>query len=260
MFRGFVVGLWVLFSISIARAQHDFAAQVRTELESQGFARWEWLKSQDCFHCEMVFVPLDPSLRTENVRRFMQALSAHKEELLTLYRVSGPEYNLLAQMAVGILGRESRFFESPRYRAKEAFPWAVHLMKILRAAATGAAVDQNSRGPTQIKIVPARIARHYQVTTENLNVPENAALATIGFLIEALDELKTRIVRQHLNHINENNYADYLPYIYFGATRLLIKGEAHPEKNIYVRDMKKYMSWIEVYERAPLAAPVLQSP
>lgn len=235
-------------------------AAARAELEAQGYTRWQWLQSQDCFHCDMVFLQLEPTLNTENVRRFMQALSEHKDELLTLYRISGPEYNLLAQMSIGILGRESKFFESPRYRAKEAFPWAVHLMKILRGAATGAAIDLNSRGPTQIKIVPERIARHYQVTTEILNVPENAALATIGYLIEALGELKTRIARQHLDYINESNYVDYLPYIYFGLTKLLIKGEAQPEKNIYERDMKKYMGWVEVYERAPLTTPVLPNP
>ncbi len=156
-------------------------------------------------------------------------------------------------MAVGILGRESRFYESPRYRFKEAFPWAVHVMKIMRAAATGAAVDLNSRGPTQIKIVPKRIASQYGVTVDNLHKPENAALATMGYLIEALTELKSRVKHQHLDYINESNYVDYLPYIYFGSTRRLINGDAHPQSNLYVSEMKKFMTWIELYERAPIS-------
>jgi hypothetical protein len=202
---------------------------------------------------ELILTPLRPELKTAKVIAFLNALSSHKAELRALYRVSGAEYNLLAHMAVGILGRESQFFQSRRYMVKENLPWAVHLTKVIQIYLEGSdrPVSPNSRGPTQIKIVPAKIADYYGITENDLFLPENAAVATMGFLIEALAELKRRVVVNHLDFVTPETYVDYLPYIYFGATRLLISGQATPERNIYVRDMKRYMSWVSVEETEP---------
>ena len=203
---------------------------------------WIWGTSS-CDSCGLKIVATNPQLLTSQVQTFIRTLENKKSELQTIYGVSGSEYNLLAQMAIGILGRESQFFKSRRYVLKEQFPWAVEIAKGLAGDTT-----RNSRGPTQIKIVPARIAEIYEITPDQLWVPENAALATMGFLIETLGELKRRIIVNKLSFVNEANYVDYLPYIYFGSTTRLISGKADPSHNIYIRDMKKYMSWVEVFE------------
>jgi hypothetical protein len=224
----------------------------RQVFEANGFEKWEWLKST-CADCELSIVPLRAEVETPKVEAFLQALGDHKAELLQIYKIHGAEYNLLAHMAVGILGRESKFFKSPRYYLKEAAPWAVQLIKVVRIYIEGVDRDPslNSRGPTQIKIVPAAIAQRYGVTEDNLYIPKNAALATMGFLIEALAELKRRVEVNHLAFVNPATYVDYLPYIYFGSTKSLVSGSADPEHNLYIRDMKEYMGWVELYERSP---------
>jgi hypothetical protein len=224
----------------------------RDRIEAAGFERFEWLKST-CVDCEIAFVPLRAEVETPKVEAFLQAIADHKIELQQIYKIDGPEYNFLAHMAVGILGRESKFFTSERYVLKEAAPWAVQLIKVVHIYLEGVSRDPspNSRGPTQIKIVPPVIAARYGVTPNNLYIPNNAALATMGFLIEALGELKRRIESNHLDFITPANYVDYLPYIYFGSTKSLISGKADPAHNIYIHDMKMYMSWVELYERSP---------
>ncbi len=240
-----------VFSVDVAYAYDLSVEEEEAILFEQGFSRWEWRKSS-CHTCQLVIQTNQPEMRTEKVFLFLQALSVAKPDLLALYpAIHGEEYNLLAHMAVGILGRESAFFESNRYYVKESVPWAIKTAKVLKIFLSGgdSAPSPNSRGPTQIKIVPEKIAQKYGVKSETLSDPTNAALATMGYLLDALPELKRRAKNNHLDFINEATYIDYLPYIYFGATRSLLNKTATPEKNIYVKDMKKYMSWVRLYQR-----------
>lgn len=232
-------------------------AEQRESLAEQKFVPWIW-QTSTCVDCEIAILPTSAAVRTPKVMAFINALADRKSELIRLYQSNGAEYNLLARMAIGILGRESQFFESRRYKTKETFPWAVHLLKLMRVYLEGVDRDPspNSRGPTQIKIVPTKIVEHYGITASTLNEPESAAIATMGFLIEALHELKTRIRVNHLDFVNASNYVDYLPYIYFGSTKTLVSGRADPAQSQYIRDMKTYMEWVEIYERAPVI-PVL---
>ncbi|MBO9665439.1 MAG: hypothetical protein J7501_01325 [Bdellovibrio sp.] len=246
--------------IDSGRAQTSLEQSLAQEhmlLADHGFIPWQWLKSS-CDDCSIMLLPTHEKVRTEKVRLFIQGLSAHKKDLQALYKIHGAEYTMLAQMAVGILGRESLFGESNRYRLKEAMPGGVHLLKVLQSYLTGKPVNENSRGLTQIKFLPELITQNYDINSDNLSVPENAAVATMGYLIEALAQLKRRVVLNKLDHINPQNYADYLPYIYFGGTRAIIKKTATPEKNLYVQDMKVFMSWIEVYEQ-PLGPQTLDT-
>ncbi len=252
-----LIRLFLALVFVLAGGAHAFAGPAmpleerRAVLIQNGYERWEWMRS-DCEDCEIYFLTAAPEMQTEKVQAFFYALVDKKAELQRLFNVGGQEYTLLATMSIGILGRESKFWTSPRYVLKESAPWLVHLVKVVRAYLKG---DTNvaplSRGPTQIKYIPAPIVEVYGVTPDTLHVPENAAVATMGFLIEALGELKRRIVINNLSYINESNYVDYLPYLYFGSKRKLINGQATPETNLYVREMKHYMSQVEVYERRP---------
>lgn len=213
---------------------------------------WQFGNS-DCQTCPVYFEPMHSAVKTEKVRAFLQALSVHKFELIELYESDPQEYNLLAHMAVGILGRESLFFESWRYEIKESAQGAVSLVKAFRSYLSDGewAASRNSRGPTQIKIVPGRVRDFYGIDEDDLIHPQAAAVATMGILIEALRELKQRAENRGWAHIQSSSYVDYLPYIYFGATRRLIDGSATPASNIYVQDMKRYMLFVRVYEGFP---------
>ncbi len=235
---------------ALAQSVDSSATSERQLLDANDFQPWQWLQS-DCNRCELYILRNHPDLQTEKVAAFTLALKTHKFEIMELYKIHGAEYNLLAHMAIGILGRESLFFTSTRYKIKETFPWAISMLKVLRHYLNpgSRSPDNNSRGPTQIKIVPTKIAETYKVTAETLYQPENAAVATMGFLIEALRELKQRARNNQLEFVVPQTYADYLPYIYFGKTRALFDGTATPDQNIYIQDMRKYMSWVELYER-----------
>ncbi|MFZ3231025.1 MAG: hypothetical protein WA160_12530 [Pseudobdellovibrio sp.] len=213
-----------------------------------GYHRWA-LRSSMCNYCAIKIVPQNSFLLKNDVYIFLTTLTESKFELLDLYGIHGQEYNLLALIAVGILGRETSFFESPRYQFKEAFPGLISEMKIISSALKNKQLTANSRGPTQIKIVPLKIQQRYGFLAKDLSDPRNAALATMGYLIEALTQLRVYVKTKSLRHITIDKIPDYLPYIYFGATKALISKTATPERNIYVQDMKKYMGWVQLYEK-----------
>lgn len=220
----------------------------RAELRADGFAPWTW-QGSTCADCALAILPTDPLLQNAEVHAFLHALETEKTTILNLYRSDAQEYNLLAHMAVGILGRESRFFASGRYWIKETVPGMIGILKSMRAYLLGGPRNLPSRGPTQIKIVPDLIREHYHIEAETLYRPEHAAVATVGYLIEALAEMKRRIATRQWAYITPEHYVDYLPYVYFGSKRQLNGGTATPEQNVYVRDMKKYMGLVEVYEK-----------
>lgn len=215
---------------------------------------------------------------------FMQTLSNQKQNILNIYanEINSQEYNLLAHMAVGILGQESRFFSNWRYAAKMNVQWLITEKKIFNKISfendlreqnceaplgpfevakcllrTEDAVVQpddvapNSKGPTQIKKVPERIAIFYNIKEENLWNPKYAAVSTMGYLIEALKELRQRAYNNKWNFINDYTIVDYLPYLYFGGVKKLKNGSATPDKNIYVKNMKRFMGKVKVYEIIP---------
>lgn len=258
-----------------------FVTDHEQALANHGYQKWTWLRS-DCQNCAIQIVPKMGQLETGRVYEFLRALQDEKSNLLALYRSDPQEYNLLAQMAIGILGRESKFFESSRYGFKETSQWAIDLMKVVQIFISGADRDPspNSRGPTQIKIVPEIISNAYHFNEDELHVPKYAAVATMGYLIEALKEMKRRVTLNDLGFITPGNYVDFLPYIYFGSRAQLLNGQscrrerrtgqtnadynfdlekaerngtlpedcATPEANVYIGDMKRYMDWVEFYE------------
>lgn len=212
-----------------------------------GLQEWSWGKSH-CLDCGIYFKVKDEAQFDDRVLTFKESLEKEKATLLQLYSSDPQEYNLLAWMALGILGRESNFYESGRYKIKEAFPLVIRGAKIVKAELKGGNVSANSRGPTQIKKIPERIAWHYNIKPQDLHDPHNAAVATMGFLIEALEELKNRARNNSLEFITRETYVDYLPYIYFGKSRSLTERTATPEANLYVKEMKAHMRKFEVYE------------
>jgi hypothetical protein len=189
-------------------------------------------------------------IENEKVEKFVRTLEKYKSEIIDLYHSDSQEYNLLAHMAIGILGNESEFFTSFRFFLKRNGSGVITGIKKVRSLVDDDyEISQNSSGPTQIKVVPKKIAEKYGVTQATLRIwPEHAAVATIGYLIEALQELKRRAINSNLDFITPETYIDYLPYIYMGRTRLLMSGKAEPHNNKYILRMKHYMNWVQLYE------------
>lgn len=225
-----------------------FASEMPVEV-SPYYREWKWMKS-NCKKCSIRFSTEHEELRNPKVLDFLEAIENQKENLLEIYGSDPQEYNLLALMAVGIIGKESEFYLSPRYKVKETVPWAVSILKAVHVylSPENDRVMPNSRGPTQIKTIPKLIAFHYGIQPNDLKNPRAAAVATMGFLIEALKELKARAKNNHWEFVKKETYADYLPYIYFGSVGQLKNRTATPDKNLYIQAMRKYMSWVKIYE------------
>lgn len=209
---------------------------------------WTW-GSSTCQNCGINFkISVKDFNDNPKMVAFLRALTAEKHNILKIYGSDPQEYNLLAHMAVGILGNESTYFKSFRYKVKSHSQLAIHWSKELKAWFGGYEASANSKGPTQIKRVPDRIEQFYNITEKNLWDPKYAAVSTMGFLIEALDELKKRARNNNLEMITPATYVDYLPYIYFGGAKKLVNRTATPNTNIYVKNMKLHMKKVSVLE------------
>ena len=188
----------------------------------------------------------EPSYNTETARSFVSTLAKEKATIMKMYNLDNDEYNELTKLAFGILGNETSFGTNKKYYIKEALPFVVSLAK-----GNGFNTNNNSRGPTQIKRVPKKIAKKYGVKKDTLTNPKHAAVATIGFLAEALVELKSKekIARKKGLIINSLNRMDYIHYIYMGRPYEITKGTATPEKNIYFRQVKKYSEQLLIIQQ-----------
>ncbi|WP_127716155.1 hypothetical protein [Halobacteriovorax sp. HLS] len=181
-------------------------------------------------------------LQTKTSLKFMETIDKEKSTLISMYGLTNHEYNELSKLAFGILGNESKFGDSNKYWLKEAAPYLVSVLK-----GNGLDTSRNSRGPTQIKTVPKKIKSKFGVTKSSLEKPRDAALATMGFLANALDELKAK--EKFHPGINAENRFEYIHYIYMGKSKEITKATATPHKNIYYNQIKDFNKSLEIYER-----------
>lgn len=227
------------------------------------------------YNSDIHFVINNKKLETPLVKGFAQTLETEKEEIRKLYNLTDKEYNDLAQMALGVMGNESQFGESKRYKAKtvlgeenvaalrtirdnmkngEITPLNFSYLKIRQVLKEDTPdTNLNAAGPTQIKKIPEKIKEHYNIEKLNLKDPKWSAVATMGFLAESLEQLKSQEkvfnAKNAKIKITKENRLDYLPYIYMGKTREILEGTATPDKNIYIQNLKQNQSsfslWIE---------------
>ncbi|MCR9203670.1 MAG: hypothetical protein NXH75_03770 [Halobacteriovoraceae bacterium] len=233
-------------------------------------------KSRSAFPTEYTIE--NPEYDTPFARDFLKTLEEEKQNLMKLYNLDNDEYNELVILAFGILGQESQFSKHWRYKVKETFPGGVAYLKNYKNifgefgnnrkkegfwGAVGTFISdswenewdyftgristkQNSRGPTQIKKIPALIKKEYGVGKEDLDEPQNAAVATLGFLAQSLEELRAK--EKFHPDINGKNRFDYIHYIYMGLSHEITQGTATPEKNIYFQNLKKYSSSLRIWQ------------
>lgn len=179
--------------------------------------------------------------RGDYVSIFMKKLEVEKENIMKLYNIDSDTYNELVKFSYGVLGVESKFATSLKYKIKQNLPFAVSVAK-----GNGFDISENSRGPTQIKRVPEKIKNRYNISKNELYKPENAAVATIGFACELFFELKN--ISKFHKEINFQNIYDYLYYLYQGKRYEITKGTAEPDKNLTIKKIKSFESELSIVD------------
>jgi hypothetical protein len=198
-----------------------------------------------------------------------------QDRIRELYDLDANTYEKLYRLAFGILGAETKFGRSPKYWVKERFPWltsslkefrnedlSVESLRTLRSDielglihetlaqtdstySPGATLpelfdlSQNSRGPTQIKYFPERLAEAFpEINKGNLDEGSRAAIATMAYLAEALPRLKA-IAAKNNCVIPEDRLVDHLVYLYTGRSGEIINCTATIDRNLYYQKVVK---------------------
>lgn len=198
-------------------------------------------------------------------KKFVKTLETQKKDLMQKLNLSNGEYNELVKMAVAVLGVESGFGTESAYEVKES---KIFNMNIGQALVTmikmndatedsiffgkgslGDAINpdsySNSRGLTQIKNVREFLKNEYpDITEEDLNKPENAAIATMFVLVQKYKTLE--YMKSAHPAINETNKFDYLYYIYSGSNHRISTRNATPVMNSKSQELISYASKIKV--------------
>lgn len=174
-------------------------------------------------------------------QRYVRSLQDEKPKLMEIYKLENDEYNMLAEFAYGVLAPETEFGKNWVYRIKELTPYLTSVLK-----GNGFDTDQNSRGPTQIKNIPEQIVKHYGIQKHELKIPENAAIATLGFAAEQLGEIRNR-ASQHPG-ISEETLQNYMYYLYQGRRGEIVKKTATPYFNIKIKQIREAIKGFHIEE------------
>lgn len=175
-------------------------------------------------------------------QRYVQALEKEKPRLMEIYNLENDEYNLLAEFAYGVLAPETEFGANWIYRLKEFAPYVPSVLK-----GDGFDTSNNSRGPTQIKKIPKLISQHYRIEKHQLKIPENAAIATLGFAADLLTEIRNRAT-QHPG-ISEETLQNYMYYLYQGRREQIVNKSATPYFNIKSNQIREAIKGFHIEER-----------
>lgn len=224
--------------------EHDFhiknhSVMFNSNIKRKSYASYNYSLRDNYEISTDFFVPNKASRFKKD---FVQALEDEKKNLMKLYKMDSDTYNELARFAYGIMGIESKFGKSLKYKVKETLPYVVSVMK-----GNGLDISENSMGPTQMKKVPSLISKHYAIDKSDLSEARSAAIATVGFSYEILQDLK-RLAPKH-KAINSKNIFDYLYYVYQGQRSEITKATATPDKSIRIRMIKDAYSELSIIDR-----------
>jgi hypothetical protein len=246
----------------IPSADSKLAQKIRKDLRLRNNTRVTSYGLTGAQYQQVVLLLKDDQYRTDITENFLSTLSSYKKKIMELYEVTNTEYNKLSMMAFAIMGRESSFGLGLRYNVKSSCNWCVRIARFMNEGTSNSLMGEVSKGLTQIKVVPDKITERFKITNDDLGNPKFAAIATLGFLIESMQELKKRIQSSKnseeftLHYITDNNMYDYIPYIYTGRIRKLYDTEKPPEpENLnYNHELKEYLNLILILE-APENSP-----
>jgi hypothetical protein len=175
------------------------------------------------------------------VINYINTLEKEKSRLMQILKIDNDDYNILAGFAIGVLSPESNFGKNWKYVLKEFLPGVISLAK-----GNGLDTSKNSRGPTQLKVIPDIIMDQYGITKVNLTDPENAAVATIAISADFLKQLRNLGVNDQ--SINEENIQNYIYYLYQGKRVQIKEASATPENNLAIKKIMNVVNGLEFLE------------
>ena len=206
---------------------------------------------------------VDETSNTASNQRFLKSLETNKQKLMKLYALSNSEYNRIAIMAYGVLGKETEFGDGWTYQGEKLCSF---LCEYFRPAIASVyygvkrgdfSVDldtEMSSGLTQLRKVPLEIVREFSITKQDLHDPAKAAIATAGFLARLLREMKTKVrnsantPEKKLSYMNKGNIFDFLGYLYGGIRcRLYQTPQPRPYKLPYTKKINEHIKKIALY-------------
>jgi hypothetical protein len=199
----------------------------------------------------------DDRYKSQTTFLYTYTLEKEKANIMQVLGLTNQEYDELAKLSFGILGIESQFGVSSSYTSKEE-GWGQSrvtlLKKIAKTWEEGISCcslveldgsDANSRGLTQIKSVRSFLKDHYpEITSDTLNNPEHAAIATMFVLAEksrTMDNLQGKSTG-----VNESNRNEFLYYVYSGSAGKIRSRYATPDINQSVQKVLAYMDSISI--------------
>ena len=179
----------------------------------------------------------------DNVNGYIDTLQNSKEFIQKRFNLDSYTYDKLAQLAVGIAQQETKFGTSRRKKLKDSTPdWVLNLLR---------GNSNRSRGLTQIKLKGdnqemQKIYKELNITEDNLNDPKKSSLATIARLAHMYNsEVKGRIFKNNSNQ--KIDHLEALLYKWMGRNVELKNKTATPNKNLYIRNVKRYINDFDFY-------------
>lgn len=173
-----------------------------------------------------------------NVERYSVALMQGKNQIQKMFGLDSYTYDKLAQLAMGIAEQETKFNTSKRKKIKDITPDFV--FNTIRGN------SNRSRGATQIKIAGdnkgmQQVYKNLNINEDNIDDVFNSGLATIARLAYIYN---TEVRGRHFKGQNNNSVSPYdaLLYKWMGRNDELKNKTATPNKNIYIRNVKKYIN------------------
>ena len=171
-----------------------------------------------------------------NENSYISSLEKNKKLIMNKFNMDSDTYNHLAELALGIAQQETKYNTSTKKEIKDSTP--DFIMNIARGN------SNRSRGITQIKLKGdnpgmQEVYKDLGITEKGLDNASTSALATIA----RLAYIYNTEVRGHnykgANNKDVNAY-DALLYKWMGSNNELIKNTATPDKNNYIRNVKRY--------------------
>jgi hypothetical protein len=185
----------------------------------------------------------------------------------------------LAALAFGTMGQESDFYQGVKFYAKEQGTQGVAFARWVKQEE-----DDASRGPNQMKhILPSVIEffatlpqdqlpniTTYPVvrvnkpnfqnwTSDNLMIPEVAAMAAMAHLLSNWAETTQVARRYNQTAVNPDNVFDYIPYLYKGSTYQIKIKTGNPLTEPYQKNLRAFLRYFVIMEK-PYATELAGGP
>lgn len=192
-----------------------------------------------------------------NVRDYTDALELSKEMVMNDFNLSSSDYDLLAEIALGIAQQESKFGTAASYKYYKDFvaddikTSAKYVKQFFKGDFTGKHVTKNSQGMTQIKLKGDNqslkdIYNFYGIDENTIRQSDIAALATV---IRLANIYNNEVKGKKFIGANNTKLSPYhvLMYKWNGRNSILNNRTADPSTNEYIKNVEKYSKNFQLY-------------